>query len=73
MFYRTHRETIDDCIDCEPGYYCPDRAATSPAGMCKAGHICYGRALNDDPVYNDGADNTTQVTYGMHQRISRFS
>ena len=33
--------------------------------MCKAGHICYLNALEDDPVFNnDTAGNLTIITYG---------
>jgi len=57
--------TITECSDCPAGYYCSDRGSTAPAGKCKAGHICYGNALIEDPVYNDDpSGNKTIITYG---------
>ena len=62
---RTHLTALDECTTCPRGYYCRDRGATEPAGMCNAGHICYEGSLDDDPVYNDDASgNNTVVTYG---------
>lgn len=62
---RTHMVHIDNCTDCPQGYYCQDRGITEPTGQCKAGHICFKNALNDDPVYNDDvSSNKTIVTYG---------
>ena len=54
-----------ECTDCPLGQYCPDRGATSPAGDCDAGHICYSNAIISDGVYNlDPADNKTIITFG---------
>jgi len=57
--------SIDNCTECPAGYYCQDRGLSEPTGMCKAGHICYGGALADDPVYNnDPSGNQTIITWG---------
>ena len=57
--------TIGECNDCPSGYFCSNRGATEPAGMCRQGHICYARALIEDPVYNnDPSGNKTIITYG---------
>lgn len=62
---RTHMTSIDNCTECPAGYYCQDRGLSEPTGMCKAGHICYGGALADDPVYNnDPSGNQTIITWG---------
>ena len=54
-----------DCEDCPAGYYCQDRGLTEPTGPCKAGHICYLNALDDDPVYNnDTSGGKTIILYG---------
>jgi hypothetical protein len=56
---------IANCTDCPAGYYCQDRGSVNITGPCKAGHICYGNALSDDPVFNnDTAGNKTAITYG---------
>jgi len=50
--------------------YCEATGATAPTGPCAAGHICYGRAILADPIYNDdpGPDENnktkTIVTFG---------
>ena len=57
--------TIDECTPCPSGYFCRDKGSVAPTGMCKAGHICYGSATDDDPVYNnDTAGNKTIILYG---------
>lgn len=62
---RTHMTSIDNCTECPAGYYCQDRGLSEPTGLCKAGHICYGGALADDPVYNnDPSGNQTIITWG---------
>ncbi|RUS80254.1 hypothetical protein EGW08_011983, partial [Elysia chlorotica] len=62
---QTHLTTLSECTICPRGYYCRDRGATAPTGMCNAGHICYEGAMDDDPVYNDDpSGNNTVVTYG---------
>ena len=65
VIHRTHRTNISDCQPCPPGRYCQNRGATEVTGMCKAGHICYGLALYDDPVYNnDTSGNKTAILWG---------
>lgn len=65
FFARTHRTNISDCEPCPPGRYCQNRGATEVTGMCKAGHICYGLALYNDPVYNnDTSGNKTAILWG---------
>lgn len=55
----------NNCTLCPAGFYCKDRGLTAPSGMCKAGHICFGGALGNDPVYNDDASgNKTIITWG---------
>jgi hypothetical protein len=52
-------------MDCPAGYYCQDRGLVYPTGVCLEGHICYGRALADDPVFNnDTSGNKTVITWG---------
>ncbi|XP_062606170.1 multiple epidermal growth factor-like domains protein 6, partial [Saccostrea cucullata] len=61
----THKTNISDCQPCPPGRYCQNRGATEVTGKCKAGHICYGLALYDDPVYNnDTSGNKTAILWG---------
>ncbi|XP_023933458.1 uncharacterized protein LOC106181652, partial [Lingula anatina] len=61
----THATSRDNCTICPKGYYCRDNGATAPAGQCKAGHICYESALDDDPVFNnDTAGNKTIILWG---------
>lgn len=65
LVVRTHRTNISDCEPCPPGRYCQNRGATEVTGMCKAGHICYGLALYNDPVYNnDTSGNKTAILWG---------
>ena len=57
--------SIDNCTECPSGYYCQDRGLSAPTGMCNAGHICYGGATANDPVYNDDpSGNKTIITWG---------
>ncbi|XP_071958738.1 uncharacterized protein [Antedon mediterranea] len=37
-------KTPDDCIDCDPGYYCAGDNNPEPTGPCKAGYYCTGGA-----------------------------
>ncbi|CAC5381825.1 unnamed protein product [Mytilus coruscus] len=62
---RENMTDIANCTDCPAGSFCQDRGSVNVTGPCKAGHICYGNALSDDPVYNnDTAGNKTIITYG---------
>ncbi|WAR09797.1 hypothetical protein MAR_034873 [Mya arenaria] len=61
----TGKSDLSDCIDCPTGFYCMDRGLSDVTGPCKAGHICYLNALDDDPVYNnDSSGGLTIITYG---------
>ncbi|PIK35709.1 hypothetical protein BSL78_27465 [Apostichopus japonicus] len=61
----THQTHIGNCTDCPPGYYCSDRGAIAPTGLCSAGHICYLNGLFATPVYNDDpSDDQTIITWG---------
>ena len=65
FYYRTGKDDLTDCIDCPTGYYCMDRGLYEVTGPCKAGHICYLNALDDDPVYNnDSSSGLTIITWG---------
>ena len=63
--FSTHQDELIDCLPCPVGHYCTDRGQTEPTGVCLAGHVCFGNALINDPVYNDNpAGNKTIVLYG---------
>lgn len=70
LCFRTENDAEADCLECPVGMYCESTGATEPTGPCKAGHICFGRAILDDPIYNDdpGPDENnktkTIVTFG---------
>ncbi|OAF72051.1 hypothetical protein A3Q56_00182 [Intoshia linei] len=54
-----------DCISCPPGQYCSNKGASQSYGLCKAGHVCFGYALIEDPVYNiDVSGGKAVITYG---------
>lgn len=48
-----------NCTVCPFGMYCSDKGTTEPAGKCRAGHICTGGALYDNPEYNN--DSSKQI------------
>ncbi|PIK41162.1 hypothetical protein BSL78_21986 [Apostichopus japonicus] len=43
-------ETVDDCSDCTPGYYCDNYAQTQPTAECHEGYYC-----------PDGSDRSNQL------------
>ena len=49
----SHQTHIDNCTDCEQGYYCSERGGVTQTDMCDAGHICFKNALFATPVYNN--------------------
>ena len=51
-------ETVADCVDCPPGFYCPNSASLSKIVECPSGFYCEGGAYTADAT---GA-NTFQCT-----------
>lgn len=70
LSFRTENDDISDCLPCPAGMFCEKTGATEPTGPCKAGYICYGSAIFDDPIYNldPGPDENNKtkivVTFG---------
>lgn len=34
-----YQQSVDQCVPCQPGYYCIEGAVT-PTGVCDSGYIC---------------------------------
>ena len=52
----TGRTSINDCILCDPGKYCPHAGAEKPYGTCAKGWYCSRGAWSPKPI--DFGDNT---------------
>nr|XP_047130962.1 uncharacterized protein LOC100202447 isoform X1 [Hydra vulgaris] len=54
----TGKSSIDDCILCDPGKYCPHSGAEKPFGSCSSGWYCSRGAWSPKPM--DFINNTDQ-------------
>ena len=50
---------VEECIDCDPGYYCETYALQAPTGLCTAGYFCAGGTNTSTPQRGYGAGNWT--------------
>lgn len=46
----TNLKSKDECIDCEPGWYCSELGKTGPTGKCKPGFVCPKKAVTPTPA-----------------------
>ena len=47
---KTDLETVAECVDCSPGFYCGSMGLTEPTGPCAAGFYCKKAAKVLDPT-----------------------
>ena len=45
---------VTECQDCDPGFYCAERGADSPTGMCDAGYYCDIKSITPRPTGTGG-------------------
>ena len=43
------KDTLDDCVGCDPGYYCQYEGQSNITGMCIEGFYCNGNASIPNP------------------------
>ena len=46
----TGLRSANECIACEPGYYCPTQGHVKPYDQCNAGYYCSGGSIEANPV-----------------------
>lgn len=46
----TGLRSANECIACEPGYYCPTQGHIKPYDQCNAGYYCSGGSIEANPV-----------------------
>ena len=50
----TGSDAVDDCRDCDPGYYCDNMGISNVTGPCSPGYFCDGASSSPTPSGNGG-------------------
>lgn len=54
----TGKQALTDCLECDPGTYCPSHNLTAPAGLCEHGFYCM-KGSNTSTPYSISASPIT--------------
>ncbi|XP_064629299.1 uncharacterized protein LOC135488586 [Lineus longissimus] len=69
---RTGMKLESECLPCPPGHYCSELGGAYPTGKCMAGHICYRRAVNAQPIFVQSDSDFLLDVWGEVCREGRF-
>ena len=48
---------INDCLPCDPGYYCATQGLSLPTGLCDPGYVCDVDLTTSNPIIGSTSKN----------------